>query len=74
MLISNASAIGKGTVRIVISPFYSHANEKTEFIVICVLTVKMYFRPFLGSGRITPPNWTRAPGLSIVTTPHMDYR
>ncbi|RXH98169.1 hypothetical protein DVH24_010494 [Malus domestica] len=59
MLISNASAIGKGTVRIVISPFYSHANEKTEFIVICVLTVKMYFRPFLGSGRITPPNWTR---------------
>ncbi|KAB2636448.1 retinoblastoma-related protein-like [Pyrus ussuriensis x Pyrus communis] len=47
LLISNASAIGKGT-----------ANEKTEFIVICGLTVKMYFRPFLRSGRITPPNWT----------------
>ncbi|XP_050147205.1 uncharacterized protein LOC126622453 isoform X5 [Malus sylvestris] len=49
------------------------ANEKTESIVICVLTVKMYFRLFLRSGRITPPNWTRAPELSIVTTPHMDY-
>ncbi|CAN6684594.1 unnamed protein product [Malus baccata var. baccata] len=47
LLISNASAIGNGT-----------ANEKTESIVICVLTVKMYFRLFLRSGRITPPNWT----------------
>ncbi|KAM1153136.1 hypothetical protein ACFX14_035564 [Malus domestica] len=27
LLISNASAIGNGTVRIVISPFYSHVNN-----------------------------------------------